>query len=57
MLINNPWQMAPLKLIYDIVGGFYPIVISVGQSLLTFYISFGVYKLIIYLINKKEGRV
>ena len=53
MLISSPWEMKPLQLIYDIVGPFYPLVIALGQCLITFYLSYLGY--ILYSKTKKKG--
>lgn len=46
---NNP----VLELIYNLTGVLYPLVIILGQNLGTFFISFGIYKLIEHFENKE----
>lgn len=57
MLINTPWEVPALQLIYDITGVLYPVTIALGQILLTFFVSLYGYKLIEYLIRRRKKHV
>ncbi|MBQ8292813.1 MAG: YwaF family protein [Bacilli bacterium] len=47
---NNPI----LKILYEATGKFYPLSIMLFQNLGTFFISLGLYKLLVFLFSKKQ---
>lgn len=48
---NNPI----LKILYNLTGVLYPVFVTIGQNIGTFFISFGSYKIFEFLINKKHN--
>ena len=48
---NNP----VLKKLYNLTGIFYPIFVTLGQNLGTFFVSFGSYKLFEFLLRKRHN--
>lgn len=57
MFLRLPDGIKPLEFLYKTVGKyFYPIFIALGQLLATFYITFGIYKLINIIQNRKTKK-
>lgn len=57
MLINTPWEIPVLQLVYKITGFLYPVAIAFGQIFLTFFVSLYGYKLIEYLLKRRKSHV
>lgn len=54
MLISRDFGTWPLTTLYQTFKGFYPLVMSTLQNFGTFFVSLGLYKLIIKLVNKRS---
>ena len=42
MLLNKPFEIAPLEWIYENVPFIFPVLMAVGQMLVTYFAAFGI---------------
>ena len=54
MFLNDAVGIKPLMIVYNISKVFYPVIVSLAQIVGSFFISFGIYKLVIWITSRKH---